>query len=169
MNYFNSSVKEKTILDILSFDLSTFFYGDYKEVNSEDNEGTFLIDYEKSLPWSEFDLFDFLRFRVFNDKKNIHGSNHINAILINREESIEREKIVSMLDKIFQIYGKDDNGKGKWDATDEKEFATGVFLRTWTLGQESNLYTVQIRFTDDLGFCLSIILFTNLLRETNNI
>ena len=122
MNYFDSNLKEKTILDILTFDLSTFFYGDYQEINSEEIEGTFMIDYEKKLPWSEFDIFDYLYFRVFNDKKNIHGSNHINATLINKEIELEKEKITEMLNKLFHIYGVDDLKRGRWELNDDEDF-----------------------------------------------
>jgi hypothetical protein len=169
MNYFNSNLKERTILDILTFDLSTFFYGEYQEINTEEVEGTFLIDYEKKLPWSEFEIFDQLYFRVFNDKKNIHGSNHINATLINRDTEYGKNNVVDMLDKIFQIYGLDDLQKGKWEERDEDEFLNKTFMRTWTIGKEENIYTIQIKFDNEQKLSLSILLFTNLLRETNNL
>lgn len=169
MDYFTSGSKEKTILDILTFDLSTFFYGEYQEVKSEEEEGTFMIDYEKKLPWSEFDIFDHLQFRVFNDKKNIHGSNHINAILMNRETSFGEEKVISMIDKIFQIYGKDDLQKERWTENDSKFFKNKEFERIWTIGKDKDIYTIQIKFDEQDRLCLSILFLTNLLRVTNNL
>lgn len=169
MNYFDSGLKEKTILDILTFDLSTFFYGDYQEINSEEVEGTFMIDYEKKLPWSEFDIFDYLQFRVFNDKKNIHGSNHINAALLNKEEEFNNTNVKVMLEKLFQIYGNDDQQKGKWETADDEAMKKKTFSRIWTAGKNENIYTIQLKFDKDDHFSLSILLFTNLLKETNNL
>lgn len=169
MDYFNSNLKEKTILDILTFDLSTFFYGDYKEINSEESEGTFMIDYEKKLPWSEFDVFDHLQFRVFNDKKNIHGSNHINASLINREGELNKEKVKEIIEKLVGIYGHDDQHRDLWNTKDEIEFENKTFSRVWTVGKNENIYTIQLKFDKDDHIALSIYLFTNLLRQTNNL
>jgi len=169
MNYFNSNLKERTILDILTFDLSTFFYGDYKEINSEEVEGTFMIDYEKKLPWSEFDVFDYLQFRVFNDKKNIHGSNHINASLINKEVELQKDKVKEIIEKMIQIYGHDDQQKGLWNQKDDLEFVDKTFNRVWTIGKNENIYTIQLKFDKNERIALSIYLFTNLLRQTNNL
>lgn len=169
MSFLNSQSNNRTILDLLTFDLSTFFYGDYQEINSEEQGEMFLIDYEKELPWVEFEIFDYLQFRIFNDKKNIHGSNHINAILINKEFAFTIENTQEFLNEIFQLYGKDDNNQTECNEKDIQDFHEKKLEHIWTIGKTDDLYTIKISFNAQKQFCLSIILFTNLLKKTNNI
>ena len=70
----------KNIIELFTFDLTTFFIeDDYEEISCIEEAGVFMIEYEKVLPWTEHGLFNSVVFRVFNDKKNIVGSNHINV------------------------------------------------------------------------------------------
>ena len=63
----------------------------------------------------------------------------------------------------------DDFKKGKLSPINEKEISDKTFMRVWTTGKTENLYTVKLGFEKEIGFSLSIILFTNLLRETADV
>jgi hypothetical protein len=72
----------KNIIELFTFDLTTFFYEeDYEEIESQEIDGVFMIEYEKALPWTELGLFEKVFFRIFNDKTNIVGSSHINVTI----------------------------------------------------------------------------------------
>lgn len=161
MNFFQ---EPKTILDLFTYDLTTFFYEDYKEINSEEILDTVLIDYEKTLPWKEFDVFTRVIFRVFIEKTNVTGTNHINVTFF-ADEGYNKENVIKIIERITRIAGIDDNRKGFWSKTDEESFETGVVSRMWTLGRNENIYSLRLNTTQKDGLQLSILFFTNLLKQ----
>lgn len=161
MNFFK---EPKNILDLFTYDLTTFFYEDYEEINSEEILDTVLIDYEKKLPWKEFDVFDHVVFRVFIEKTNITGTNHINVTL-SATEGFKKENIVNVIEKITRISGIDDNRKGFWSNSDDENFEKGYLDRMWTLGKNENIYSLRLIYDKDNGLQLSILFFTNLLKQ----
>lgn len=154
----------KTILDLFTYDLTTFFYEDYKEINSEEILDTVLIDYEKTLPWKEFDVFTRVVFRVFIEKTNVTGTNHINITFF-ADEGYRKEQVIKIIEKITRIAGIDDNRKGFWSKTDEETFEQGAISRMWTLGRNENIYSLRLNNKKEEGLQLSILFFTNLLKQ----
>lgn len=154
----------KTILDLFTYDLTTFFYEDYKEVNSEEILDTVLIDYEKNLPWKEFDVFNRVVFRVFIEKTNITGTNHINVTFY-ADEGYTKEHIMRIVEKVTRITGIDDNRKGFWSSSDDENFEKGHVDRMWTLGKNENIYSLRLIYDKNDGLQLSILFFTNLLKQ----
>lgn len=156
----------KNILDLFIYDLSTFFLDeDYKQVSCEEIQGLFMIEYEKTLPWTELNIFTKVRFRVFNDKKNIIGSNHINATLFNEGIILTNLEVKNVVDKLYEIYGKDDNNKGEWTEEDEIDYKENIFNRTWTLGDGIDVYSITLNISPYKELMLNILFFTNLLKQ----
>lgn len=154
----------KTILDLFTYDLTTFFLEDYKEVNSEEILDTVLIDYEKILPWKEFDIFNRVLFRVFIEKTNVTGTNHINVTFF-ADDGCAKKDVIKIVERITRITGIDDNRKGFWSNTDDVNFDLGKASRMWTLGRNENIYSLRLGYSHESGLQLSILFFTNLLKQ----
>jgi hypothetical protein len=158
----------KNIIDLFTFDLSTFFLEeDYVEVSCDEQEGVFMIEYEKMLPWIELDLFTKVVFRVFNDKKNIIGSNHINVSFPTEQENVSQAPVKKLVYKLSRIYGSDDENRADWTANDEKDFNNGFLERQWTLGEGKYIYSVRLSMNPKDGLILKIIFFNHLLGLIN--
>ncbi|MBI9067814.1 MAG: hypothetical protein JEZ09_11020 [Salinivirgaceae bacterium] len=164
MTTFGLFNEPKNIIELFTFDLTTFFYeDDYEEISSDEKDGVFMIEYEKNLPWMEHNLFQKVIFRIFNDKKNIIGSNHINIDFPAESESINALNVSKLVNKITQIYGWDDENKGEWNAKDESDFKDQAFLRQWTLGEGKFIYSVRLLYNHKYGLILKILFFNHLL------
>ena len=162
--------KAKKFIQLIEFDLSTFFYTDYEEINSEEMLGTFMIDYEKKLPKKEFDFFDLIRFRVFSDKSNITGTNHINVTFRSEQkENPEQLVVENIINQLSEIFGEDDNKKGGWSNEDIEEYKLKITNRAWTLGKDDKIYSINLIFHKEEGFILNILFYTNLLKLTGSL
>jgi hypothetical protein len=165
MGMFKKLSKPKHILDLITYDLSTFFYeDDYEEVYSEEILDTFLIDYQKKLPWKEFGIFDRVIFRVFTEKSNLTGTNHINVTFHSDEIEIPAEKVLGLLQELEELYGTDDNRRGLWLEEEKNNLDNGKVVRMWTLGEEQNVYSVRFKYIKGDGMQLQIMFYTNLLK-----
>ncbi len=156
----------KTILDLLVYDLTTFFYeDDYEEIYSEEILDTFLIDYQKKLPWLEMDVFDRVIFRVFTEKTNLTGTNHINVTLLSRDLDIPLDKTENILIMLEELYKADDNKRSLWLEEEKLNLLNGNVIRMWTLGEEKNIYSIRFNYNKGKGAQLQIMFYTNLLRS----
>lgn len=168
MNAFGLFKEPKNIIELFTFDLTTFFYEeDYEEISCDEQDGVFMIEYEKSLPWIELDLFNKVVFRVFNDKNNIIGSNHINVSFPADDEQLTLQNLKKLVNKINKIYGWDDENRGEWTTSDETNFNEGFLERQWTLGEGKYIYSVKINLTPRDGLVLKILFFNHLLELIN--
>ncbi len=163
MRFFDTSKKEKSILDIFTYDLTTFFYGDYQEIESHDTEAMFMIVYERKLPWSEMDLLDTVQFRVFFDKNNFTGSNPINVRLLARDFEITTAKLKVLVENIFELYGNDDSGRGEWTEEDENEFNNNDWERRWSIQEGESFITI---YYNESGFEMNILFLNNIIKHT---
>ncbi len=165
MNVANSNNSKRTILDLFTYDLTTFFYGDdYEEIDSQDTPGMFMIDYEKKLPWTELNVFDTVQFRVFFDKDNITGSNPVNVKLFAKEIDVSRKKASYVIDQVFGIYGMDDNEKTVMDKEDDKLAVKGALIRKWTI--EKGISFISVYYDQNKMLELNILFFNNLIKHT---
>jgi hypothetical protein len=154
----------KNIIELFTFDLSTFFYeDDYEEISCVEDGGVFMIEYEKNLPWTEVGLFNSVVFRVFNDKKNIIGSNHINVRFSVEYGENNKNSIVKLINKLYKIYGWDDENRGKWSEMDDENIEKSKLIRQWTLGEGKYIYTVHISMENNI-LLLEILFFNHLLK-----
>jgi hypothetical protein len=168
MNAFGLFKEPKNIIELFTFDLTTFFYeDDYEEISSDEQAGIFMIEYEKSLPWLELNLFNKVVFRVFNDKNNIIGSNHINVRFPAKEDQINLQNVKKLVNKLNKIYGWDDENRGEWTAHDENDFNKGFMERQWTLGEGKYIYSVKVTLNIRDGLALKILFFNHLLELIN--
>jgi hypothetical protein len=154
----------KNIIELFTFDLSTFFYEeDYEEVQSQEGDGVFMVEYEKILPWTEMGLFEKVQFRLFNDKTNIVGSSHINVTLPATQHLVEIEKVATLLNSLYNIYGWDDENRGTWNDNDVHDFLEKSLERQWTLGEGKYIYSVKVTCNQKYGLLLKILFFNHLL------
>ncbi len=164
MNTFESNKKEKSILDCFTYDLTSFFYDNYEEIDSEETPATVMIVYQKDLPWTEFDIFDAVQFRIFFDKESLTGSNPINVKFISKNKQISSKHMQKMVDKVVSIYGKDDYNQNSWTNKDMELFETKQYRRVWTIEQGDSF--VSIEYTENDGITFNILFFNNILKET---
>ena len=163
MRFFDKQKKEKTILDILTYDLTTFFYGKYQEVDSEDTEAMVMMVYERELPWVEYELFDTVQFRVFFDKNNFTGSNPINVRLCSKNQSADIVNIKTIVNTIAEIYGEDNNGKSFWTDSDDEFINSNNWNRRWTIQEGESFVTL---YNVDGKLELNILFLNNLIKHT---
>lgn len=150
------------ILDQIKFDLTTFYIGEYKEVNTEDTPAILIVDYEKKLEEKEFEIFDTLRFRVMFDKSNITGETHINATFRAKKKRISKEETVALLTKFHEYLGRDNDGRQAWDVGDDENFDNYQLNRIWSTGMGDNF--ISISYKEVTGLELHILFLNNLLK-----
>ncbi len=165
MNTFNPNKKSKSILDCFTYDLKTFFFDDYQEIDGEETPATIMIVYEKKLPWNELGIFDAVQFRIFFDKENLTGSNPVNVKFISLAKKVDLALLKAMVEKVLSIYGADDFNNENWNESDEKAFADKNYRRVWTIEKGDSFVSIEYNETD--GITLSILFFNNLLKETD--
>jgi len=154
---------QKSLVDWLLFDLTNFFLQDYEEVNSEEIQGVYCIDYEKNLPEIEFSIFDRIRLRVFSKVKEIECCDHVNVTYFVRNNEWNEKKLDNLVDLLIDIYGPDQNNKGKLTSEDFTDLKLNIFNRVWTLGSAEHVYSVQLTKKEKEGLELNIIFLKNLL------
>lgn len=157
--------KSNSILDCFKYNLTAFFYDDYKEVDSEETPATVMIVYEKKLPKVELETFDAVQFRIFFDKDSLTGSNPVNVKFISNAKFISSNDIQKLIAVISGIYGNDNYGKSKWDKDDEKAFTSKTFRKVWTIEHGESF--VSIEYNEEDGITLNILFFNNLMKEAN--
>lgn len=163
MRFFETSKKEKSVLDLLTYDLTTFFYGEYEEVESQDTEAMFMIVYQRKLPWVELELLDTVQFRVFFDKNNFTGSNPINVRLLPIDQTISHEKVAHVVDEIAELYGEDDFGDGIWTDADIEAYNNNTWQRRWTIQEGESFITMEYK---EGHFELNILFLNNIIKHT---
>jgi hypothetical protein len=164
MTVFETNKKEKSILDCFTYNLSTFFYDEYEEIDSVETPATFMIVYQKKLPWKELGIFDTVQFRIFFDKETITGSNPVNVRFISKIE--EPTALKSIVNKVYSIYGADDSQIGEWNPEDEKKLEEDAFRRVWTIEKGESFVSIENTKAD--GISLNILFFNNMIKQSAN-
>jgi hypothetical protein len=163
MTVFESNKKEKSILDCFTYNLSTFFHDEYEEIDSEETPATFMIVYQKKLPWKELGIFEIVQFRIFFDKETITGSNPVNVKFVSKiDDPLALKNIVN---RVYSIYGTDDMQRGEWNPEDEKKLEEENFRRVWTIEKGESF--VSIEKTESDGITLNILFFNNMIKNLN--
>ena len=164
MSILDAQNKPKNILELLSFDLTKFCAdNDYCEIESKDIEGVFMVEFEKEFPLVELGMFEKVVFRLFNDKNNINGSNHINVTMPANPRYITSARVKSLINSLYGIYGYDDDRKCEWNDADMTAFAEKDLERQWTVGNDKCVYTVKLSYTEKHGLILKIFFFNRLV------
>ncbi|MBR2195126.1 MAG: hypothetical protein IJ911_05870 [Salinivirgaceae bacterium] len=168
MSILDATNKPKNILELLSFDLTKFFAdNDYCEIQSKDIEGVFMVEFEKEFPLVELGMFEKVVFRLFNDKNNINGSNHINVTMPANQRYVTSSRVKSLINSLYNVYGYDDDRKGEWDDADLSAFAEKDLERQWTVGNDKCVYAVKLSYTEKRGLILKIFFFNRLMESLN--
>lgn len=160
----NTTTDHNNILDLISFDLTKFYIGDYKEIGTEDTPAILIVDYEKRLAQKEFNIFDTLRFRVLFDKSNITGETHINASFRAKKKRISKEETIELVNKLSNYFGADNSGRSNWSTSDEDDFNSYNLHRIWSSGLGDNF--VSISYKEITGLELNILFLNNLLKHS---
>lgn len=164
MSILDSTNKPSNILELFSYDLTKFFAdNDYTELQSKDIEDVFMVEFEKRFPYVELGLFERVVFRMFNNKTNINGSNHVNVTMVANNRYVTKERLQALSNSLFDIYGFDDDGKGEWTNNDDKDFVAKDFERQWTLGDGKFVYAIKLSYTENRGLVLKIFFFNRLI------
>lgn len=163
MRFFETSKKEKSVLDLFTYDLTTFFYGEYEEVESHDTEAMFMIVYQRKLPWSEMGLLDEVQFKVFFDKNNFTGSNPINVRLFNAKSVVTEQKLAALVESISDLYGSDINKKGYWDDDDARSFGQLNWQRKWSIQEGESFITL---YYNESALEMNILFLNNIIKHT---
>ena len=122
-----------------------------------------MVEFEKEFPLVELGMFEKVVFRLFNDKDNINGSNHINVTMPANPRYITQKNVRSLIDSLYGIYGYDDDRKGEWDENDNKAFQAKDLERQLTIGNDKCVYAVKMSYTEKHGFYLKIFFFNRLV------
>ena len=154
-------------MDCLTYDLKSFFYDEYEEIDSEETPATVMIVYEKKLPWIEMDIFDAVQFRIFFDKENLTGSNPINVKFISKAKKPNRKNLQNIVNRVLHIYGDDDYNKGEWDNEDTEAFLSKSYRRVWTIEQGDSFVSIEYNKKD--GITLNILFFNNIIKEEDEL
>lgn len=173
----NKSVRRKgTILNHLKLDANALLQESEidKEVEIEKNTIKF-IDYFFNLKPKEFGVFDIAKLRIFGGEREFREDiqTHLTLMASNK---ISYQKMISISDKLIEIYGEDDSGTGEMEIHDmealEEDFWTG---RTWHFNEihglwnmdnknEKMTYNVMIEYDEeDNGFKISILGYNSLV------
>jgi hypothetical protein len=152
-----------TVLDLLRFDPTLFYQGEYKEIDSQDTPAIQIVDYEIRLPELEMEIFDTLRFRVLFDKNNITGDTHVNATYKSKKKMTSWEETASVVQLLHNNYGKDDTGNTAWTDSDKLACEDGSFMRVWPSPMGDSFLSVYYKETG--GLEMNILFLNNLLRH----
>ncbi len=155
--------KPNNILDLFTYDLSTFFYiDDYEIIDSIEKDGVLMVEYEKSLPWTELQLFDNVLFRVFTEKGNINSGSHVNIKLNAEPEKSNVIAFEKLIHALVDIYGNDSNNMGPLTLPEKSVFETNHIERQWTIGTGKKVYTIVLRKTPNETISLTVLFFNHL-------
>ncbi|MDT0644987.1 hypothetical protein RM553_19295, partial [Zunongwangia sp. F363] len=115
----NNQPQKKEISDFFKINLKEIPDETFEIVGEEENvSGTEVKTYEKQLDYKECGLFDIVEVRVIGDNnKNVSFRNY-------DPDNINMTEMKNLINSIFQMYGPDDNKKGKFnqkDITDYKD------------------------------------------------
>ncbi len=159
----------QNMIEFFTFDLTTFFLeDDYEEVHSEELDGMFMIEYEKHLPWIEYDLFEKVVFRVFNDKNNIEGSNHINVRFPASPKKCNEAAVKKVAGVLFEMFGPDDSKNKAWPAIPGEAYNARPIALEWTKGEGKNMYRVELKINKAKELVLTIFFFNHLMNLLNS-
>jgi hypothetical protein len=158
-----------TILDLFTFDLSTFFVEeDYYETHSCEEHGVLMVDYQKPLPWTELSLFDTVSFRFFSEKRKIDGGNYINVNFNAEPYKINLQSVDTLVNQVVSIYGKDNCNRKDLTETEKTFFKKTTIEREWTVGEGKNVYTIKILVVNGTCCTLAILFLNNLIPFITN-
>jgi len=159
----NTTVIEnsKNILDVLTFDITSYFESDYQIVKTEDSPAVQIVDYERVLAESEFNVFDTLHLMVMFDKFFITSDTHMNATFRSKNRQVTIDEMKKITNFFYELYGSDDAKRKKWSKVDASKLKDYTFNRLWPTGLGDSF--VKLAYKEDTGFEVSILFLNNLL------
>ena len=130
----NSQAGVFSVLDFLKFDITNFFAGEYKEIQTTDTPAIQIIEFEKKLTEKEFDVFDSVRLVVMFDKYVISADTHINVLYRTKKKRLSLDEIKNTTLFLHGKLGTDDAQRHSWTKEDEDGLVDFTFSRIWPIG-----------------------------------
>lgn len=162
MSFFSNT---KNILELFTFDLTSFFVQDDFEIIGVVEEGDiFMVEYKKTLPWLEFELFDHSILRVLHDKKNFLSHSRVNLRLVADKKLVTPKHVKYLTNQLAEVYSSDDKKNGKWNKQDEENLKKLTFERTWTFEENKYAYTIKVNQSQTGSLELHIFFFNHFLK-----
>ncbi len=150
-----------SLLDIIQFDITQFFNGDYQIVNTEDSPAVQIVDYERDLSTLEFDFFDTLHLMVMFDKYCVDSDTHMNATFKSKNKEIPCSEIQRITNTLHDFYGADDSKHVAWSQSDIDSYQNNSFTRIWPTGMGDSF--VKLSYKEKDGLLLTILFLNNML------
>jgi len=163
MGTFSFPMKQPNILDYLKFDVTSFFEGEYKEINTIDTPAIQIVEFEKKLLEKEFDIFDSVRLLVMFDKYIITTDTHINMAFRARKRRLSTEEIKNFTDFLHGRFGTDDAQRKSWSEEDEGAIKDYSFGRIWPTGTGESF--ISLTYKETVGLEFSILFVNNILES----
>jgi hypothetical protein len=129
-NNFTTAPK-RTIFDFFQIDIKNIPDDSFIEGEIEDNtSGEKVQNFRKTLDYKECGIFDTIEVKLIgNDGKNVFLKSF-------NPESVNFDKLKSLIDDLYLIHGNDSEDKGKFTIKDKEAYKDPVFYmlfgRSWT-------------------------------------
>ena len=175
---YDLSVRRKgTILDLLDFNIDQLLSAEPTELKEEfDGDKIKFIDYTYHLDEKEFDVFDTMSIRIFDNVRSFRKNIQTHMTLFSSKK-IEADKKIAVVENLFRIYGKDGSSSGELEFHERDILEAGTFWvgRTWRFNEQHGLWTTENKnekmsnevriddMEDEEGFKVSIFSYNELV------
>jgi hypothetical protein len=173
----NSVRRKGTILDLLHFDPKRILSGEPVHLVEENSGGQIkFVDYTFALEQKEFDIFNVVEFRIFDDNKSFRKfvQTHVTLYAIGSVDSLKK---IEAVNRLYRIYGNDSINSGELEFYEIDKLEKGSYWlgRTWRFNEahsplnlenpdEKMSYEVRIENTEDHeSFKISIFCYDALV------
>jgi hypothetical protein len=148
MNIF-SYKKKSDIFEIIGLKIDSILEQNLTEINATPNYKDYGIFFKDN-----FDVFNYAIFKIFGGKKDLSGESSINLILGAAGRDISIDKIINLVNILFNEFGFDKSGNGKIIDSEIDSLSSFWIGREWLLDINFN---EQKEFNAD-SFMLSVYL-----------
>lgn len=173
----NSVRRKGTILDLLHFDPEAILSGEpVHQVEEKSGEQIKFVDYTFALQQNEFDIFNVVEFRIFDDKKSFRKfvQTHVTLYAIG---PVDSSKKIEAINSLYKIYGNDAINSGELEFYEIDKLEKGSYWlgRTWRFDEthaplnldnkdEKMSYEVRVdNMEDEESFKITIFCYHDLV------
>lgn len=133
----NSVRRKGTILDLLHFDPEAILSGEPVHQVEENSGGqNKFVDYTFTLQQKEFDIFNVVEFRIFDEKKSFRKfvQTHVTLYAIG---PVDSSKKIEAINSLYRIYGNDAINSGELEFYEIDKLEKGSYWlgRTWRFNE----------------------------------
>lgn len=138
--------KKTEIADFFQMDIKNILDDSFtKGATINNDDGTFVKNYSKKINYKECGIFDTVEVRMVGDTSNVSFLNY-------NLNSVKIADLKTLINGIYQIYGKDGEDKGAFNQKDISDYNDGdlyiLFGRRWS-DYPKFKYPVAVQRNDD--------------------